>query len=726
VEGKTMERSSGFIVFSILVAVLVVGTSFAAPAQRPEDVARAYMEAAKEGDTEGSLALMTEKAKQAAAETGFEAAEAGPGASFKVGVARVKGERADVPVTMILEGEEKAATLLMRREKGEWRIYGMKAPVGPGGPEMTMDFENPQAMMAEMTKVMAEAMKEGFEEGFKEAKPLVPELPEAVEEEEIPEVVWERTLMGAHEKAKEKVAPVLLYFCDTFGSTLCEKCPTSGAATLKWCCQSMEEGLRDPKIRKHLAYCINVKIPLDFKGEYEKIAVNYGVLGALDLEDRANLRVYYQHLIGAGAEWEGSTASGQVSNTSFRDVAHMHARERTILIFESADKQEILGKAAPRWTSGVALRQFEGRGMPGPGMRGPGPGPGPGPGMPGPGPGPGMRGPGAETRGPELGRQMLALPHLAQYIGHVVEPYEKFHAACQARDALKLEEGMSLFQEVSESLVAPVSLTEQAQAELAGFKNLIPRMVIRLEGLLAEENLLEANKLIRALRSKPELLSPEDGLKLEAAFNRLISLGEARLKQAEEKVAVGDLGGAKQLLGDLALQLPETEVASRARERIKQLERAEAAPGVGEAPTIGPTPTAVSPVGPEEAPEVEPPDEAEILLQQARSGEAAGNLVGAYKIYNDLVKRFPDHEAGKTAKRWLADLEKTPRRRRAILDKLAEDDCRVWMSFAKSYLDNKRYDNALSYYRKVVDTYPGTSFAEEANRQIAEIERQKR
>lgn len=77
------------------------------------------------------------------------------------------------------QGHDVKGHLNLRREADAWRVYGIALNVMPYGKEVTLDFENPAFLFADMFRqlpgVMAEGMKalgEGFKtmgEGFKSA-----------------------------------------------------------------------------------------------------------------------------------------------------------------------------------------------------------------------------------------------------------------------------------------------------------------------------------------------------------------------------------------------------------------------------------------------------------------------------------------------------------------------------------------------------------------------------
>ncbi len=505
--------------------------------------------------------------------------------------------------------------------------------------------------------------------------PVLAQTESLLEEQELPALVWQEGLMGAREKAKEVPAPIVLYFCDNFGVELVEKSKAPVASNLNWRCTALDKAFDDPRMKAVLTPCVRVKIPLDHSGQYEKVAAQYGVFGDRDLKDRTNLRRYYQQFFAQAPDIGGAGAEESAVRFNFRHLIHLHTFERTSLVFVSAD-DEMLGRVVPQW---------------------------------------------------QAGQRSISTKALVAYVARIVSPYQKFAEARQARDALEMDRALALFKEVSESLAAPVSLNKLAEKELAGFQNLTPRLIQQAEALLKEGKLGKASKLLATLKSRSDLLSLTENEEVQAALNRVSTLAEAKLREAHQKAAAGDIETAKQIIQQLVQQLPGTEIAKKAQESIAALGKPGEAPG--EIVTLEAGPGAETPkfiLKPTVEPDVKKVlDEAEVLLLNAKQTESQGKMVEAYKLYTELVKNFPEHEAGKAARKWLTDLQKTPNLYRQILDQLAKADCTVWLSLAKSYYDNKMYDRALSYYQKIVDKYPGTTFAERAKKQVALIKKLK-
>jgi len=99
------------------------------------------------------------------------------------------------------------------------------------------------------------------------------------------------------------------------------------------------------------------------------------------------------------------------------------------------------------------------------------------------------------------------------------------------------------------------------------------------------------------------------------------------------------------------------------------------------------------------------------LFDKAEKLTAKHNFLAARETYDELIQKYPGTEYAKRAAE-----EKSK-----VADKVAEGDCKAWMSLAKSWLLNNNKEKALEYYRKVVEKYPDSSYAKEARIKIEEI-----
>ncbi len=170
-----MQRSA--MGYALAALALILGLMLAGchnDQRAAETTVRNFMEASKTGDKNGVNATLTTKARekmQSGTGTNMATQKAGSSADYTIGETTVNGDTAQVPVTVNNNGREQQMTMKLRREDGEWRIYAMAIPLGPGGADFTFDFENPEGSLGEMFKGMGQAMGQalrGMSEGFKQ------------------------------------------------------------------------------------------------------------------------------------------------------------------------------------------------------------------------------------------------------------------------------------------------------------------------------------------------------------------------------------------------------------------------------------------------------------------------------------------------------------------------------------------------------------------------------
>jgi hypothetical protein len=152
-------------------------------------VARTFLEATESHDNTTAQSVVTRKAQPLFDGDSRPMGEHDGNESFAVEEPVIKGDIATVPVRLTDDKGTQETILQMRREEGKWRIYAMQMPTYPGGPSVTMDFENPMAVipdalhaagvvLGQVTKGMEQGTKEfahGFDQGY--GKPLITGTP---------------------------------------------------------------------------------------------------------------------------------------------------------------------------------------------------------------------------------------------------------------------------------------------------------------------------------------------------------------------------------------------------------------------------------------------------------------------------------------------------------------------------------------------------------------------
>ncbi len=120
----------------------------------------------------------------------------------------------------------------------------------------------------------------------------------------------------------------------------------------------------------------------------------------------------------------------------------------------------------------------------------------------------------------------------------------------------------------------------------------------------------------------------------------------------------------------------------------------------------------------------EPKAASAIACASAKAEEDAENYGEAVRLYNDIIKRWPDEVAALKARvaveRLVSDLETAD-----LIKEHAEFEaskvCPGWINIAHNYVMNDDRDRAREYLHRVMDKFPGTSYAEEAQKKLEEL-----
>ena len=139
------------------------GASSTGAGSAPADVAHAFFSAARDGDTRGFEALLTEKARLGLGSDGGGFQLEDNLQSFEIGDAVVDGTTAVVPALATIREEQQHIGICLRLENNAWRIWGFEASIG-GEASMTIDLES----MGEMMNAMQTGLETAFEGAFED------------------------------------------------------------------------------------------------------------------------------------------------------------------------------------------------------------------------------------------------------------------------------------------------------------------------------------------------------------------------------------------------------------------------------------------------------------------------------------------------------------------------------------------------------------------------------
>lgn len=129
----------------------------------PARTADAFLQAAQKGDSAAYEAAFTRKAREAGKQAGMplrvEVTPAGDEdlrKRLRVGATQVEGETAEVTLVDPSAPEGSLPLKLkMRKDEGQWRICAVVAPIAGTDTQVTLDYENPASIPADLLAGMA-------------------------------------------------------------------------------------------------------------------------------------------------------------------------------------------------------------------------------------------------------------------------------------------------------------------------------------------------------------------------------------------------------------------------------------------------------------------------------------------------------------------------------------------------------------------------------------------
>ena len=116
---------------------------------------------------------------------------------------------------------------------------------------------------------------------------------------------------------------------------------------------------------------------------------------------------------------------------------------------------------------------------------------------------------------------------------------------------------------------------------------------------------------------------------------------------------------------------------------------------------------------------------AAVRFSEGKAQETAGNHVDAYGIYEDVVRRWPYQLGAEEARRAMRDLradEEKFEAIRAAKDEEIESQCTKRLLKARNFLANRMLGLARPEIDWILKNAPGTSFAEEAEGLVSQME----
>lgn len=233
-------------------------------------------------------------------------------------------------------------------------------------------------------------------------------------------------------------------------------------------------------------------------------------------------------------------------------------------------------------------------------------------------------------------------------------------------------------------------LAKQARSELAKAREALRQGQYRA----AFEAARDANEA--ALTGDPLKTTCQDMLDL------LEALGRDKLAEADEFVDNQKWEDAVRTFRLVQRQFRSMDVAKTAQERLDALAKSN--------PEIGNIVKAQHSSA-----------KAKGELKKATDALEARRFGEAYETLLQIQKDYPDSEEADSAAAIIARMEAKPEIVAAVREKLAERDCKAWIARAKTLASARRYDEARTWLRKVLDAYPDTQFAKEAAAELVKL-----
>ena len=115
--------------------------------------------------------------------------------------------------------------------------------------------------------------------------------------------------------------------------------------------------------------------------------------------------------------------------------------------------------------------------------------------------------------------------------------------------------------------------------------------------------------------------------------------------------------------------------------------------------------------------------EGELHNDLAAALEEDEHYVAARRAYEQVVEEYEDTAAGREAKRRLERIEDDAGIQRTIAERRARDEAERWFDLADRFAAVKLYDEARTYYEKLVAEHPDTEFASRAKQRLSKLPR---
>ena len=110
------------------------------------------------------------------------------------------------------------------------------------------------------------------------------------------------------------------------------------------------------------------------------------------------------------------------------------------------------------------------------------------------------------------------------------------------------------------------------------------------------------------------------------------------------------------------------------------------------------------------------------LLEKAEKELSLKNYAGAISTLQGVIDTYADTPSGKNAAKILLRLESDEETQQLVAEQRMKADCTRWLRDAKNHERSGRVDLAREALQSIIDTYPDSSYAEDAKTRLTELD----
>lgn len=108
-------------------------------------------------------------------------------------------------------------------------------------------------------------------------------------------------------------------------------------------------------------------------------------------------------------------------------------------------------------------------------------------------------------------------------------------------------------------------------------------------------------------------------------------------------------------------------------------------------------------------------------LAKADTLYKAGEYAKALKEYEKIAKAQKDSEIGKKAKAKAKEITSNKEAMASVKDAEAKKKCENWLQLARNLAKNGKEDEAADYYKRIIQEFPDSSFADTAKTELTKL-----